>query len=358
MMSQYNTHLKFILTMLLCSIVGGCATLGTTTPNAPHQGPYPDSFAILAQKNSLLGEELAKLPEFQDGISDTEAAALETIVTIYIDNPVAFDMAFDQMFQIGIPKVRKYCSPLQALFWMTEDGKHVEITRLISNYSLDSLLGQAWIFVDLDITHYKHKYLELSDEQAKQIVAALDGYEKRRYEGSQPEIIKLLLLTQYNEDPNIFPRKQRKIIQRSIRISESYLKWTNFDIVVERLNAPELLDYYINNNISYKKNSINSHTSKHTFSHHWGDCDDLAVFGEYILRKGGYKVFPRYVHWTANNRGHVGVVIELEDGGYFLAVDFDGSNSMTGPYTEMSEVDEMLSHGNTILDSGWYRPRH
>ena len=65
----------------------------------------------------------------------------------------------------------------------------------------------------------------------------------------------------------------------------------------------------------------------------------------------------RYVHWTPDNRGHVGVVIKLEDGRYFLAVDFDDyQNKMTGPYTNISEVDEKLSDWRNYHDSGWWQP--
>ena len=134
-------------------------------------------------------------------------------------------------------------------------------------------------------------------------------------------------------------------------------RWTDFEIVVDRLNSPDLLHYYIKKNITYRKNRTNSHTPKHTFSHNWGDCDDLAVFGDYILRKGGYKSYMRYVHWTPDNRGHVGVVIKLEDGRYFLVVDFTSwGNKMAGPYTNISEVDEKLSGGHNYHDSGWWAP--
>jgi hypothetical protein len=288
-----------------------------TIPNAPYQGPYPESFKILAQKNSLLGKEFAKIPEFQDGISDTEAAALEKIAAIYIDDPAAFDIAFDQMYQVGIPEVRKYCSPLQALFWMVEEGKYEEVTRLISNYSLDSLLKQAWDFRPQDITHFKNRYLNISDEQAKQILATLDSKEQNIYAGSDPRLLKKLLLVRYDMSPMHFPRKQRKIIKDSIRLSEKYSKWINSEIVIERLNAPELLDHYINNNIVYDHKIPAYHRfPSSVINERYGDCDDLAYFGKTVLTKAGYDVFGRIL--GDEIECHIGLGIRLEDGSSWI----------------------------------------
>ena len=269
MKHQYNASLNFVVAFLLCSIVGGCTSLDliiseepdyvecpsweSTIPNEPYSGPYPSAFNELADKNPLLAQELAKLPELQDGISEDEVRTLENLVKLYDAYPDKFDNTFKKMYETGIPKVRKYCSPLQALFWMAEEGKNKEITRLIINYSLRSLLKKAWgDFSDQDITHYKNRYLDISQEQAKQIVASLDSNEQNIYAGIDPRLIKKMILIRYDKSHVYFPREQRKIIQDSIRVSEKYLKWNHPEIIMERLNAPELLDFYIDRNISYK----------------------------------------------------------------------------------------------------------
>jgi hypothetical protein len=239
MFPQYNPSLKYILIILLFSIAGGC----TTNPNVPYPGPYPSRFNELADKNPLLAQELAKFPELQNGISEGEETALENIVRLYDDNPDKFDNIFEQMYKVGIPEVRKYCSPLQALFWVAKEGKYEEIKLLINNYYLDELLILAWDFSEQQIAPFKHRYLDLSDEQAKQIVATLDSNEQNIYTGSDPKRMKDLLLVRYDISPMHFPKKQRKIIQSSIRISEQYSRWINPEIIIERLNAPELLDY-------------------------------------------------------------------------------------------------------------------
>ena len=76
-----------ILRLILWSLTMGVSIAGligctSTKPNTPYPGPYPSGFNELAQKNSLLAHELSKLPEFQDGISDTEASAVEKIVKL------------------------------------------------------------------------------------------------------------------------------------------------------------------------------------------------------------------------------------------------------------------------------------
>ena len=96
----------------------------TTKPNKPYQGYISDNFARLEQINSLVGMELRKLHEFQDGGSDSQKTALDDLATLYHSNPSAFDNTFREMYKIGMPKVRRYCTPLQALFWLFEDGNH------------------------------------------------------------------------------------------------------------------------------------------------------------------------------------------------------------------------------------------
>jgi len=58
-------------------MAAGCTT--ATKPNAAYTGVYPKAFNELSIKNPLLAQELGKLPEIQDGISETDATALARI---------------------------------------------------------------------------------------------------------------------------------------------------------------------------------------------------------------------------------------------------------------------------------------
>jgi hypothetical protein len=82
----------------------------------------------------LLAQEIGKLPEIQDGISDSEAIALEKLCDLYMKNPENFNKTFEKMYQVGKPEVRRYCSPLQAVYWLIMDGKTDAIN--IHNYDL------------------------------------------------------------------------------------------------------------------------------------------------------------------------------------------------------------------------------
>jgi hypothetical protein len=128
-----------LLSLIICAysvFISGCASTNSTKPNTLYPGPYPSRFNELAHKNKILAEELGKLPEIQDGISEKDTVALEKIIELYNDDPVSFEAAFNEMFKIGIPKVRKYCTPLQALYWMIEDGKTEDAKNIIANYKL------------------------------------------------------------------------------------------------------------------------------------------------------------------------------------------------------------------------------
>jgi hypothetical protein len=128
----------------LCYVIVGCTSLGPAKPNEPFPGPYSFGFNELADKNHLLAHELAKLPELQDGISEEEETALNILAEQYNANPDEFDSMFKQMYNVGIPGVRKYCSPLQALFWIAEEGLLHTINDLISNYCLKKGGYKAW----------------------------------------------------------------------------------------------------------------------------------------------------------------------------------------------------------------------
>ena len=147
MVPQNNTLAKYLLTILLCSIVGGCTSLGPTKPNESFHGSYTDSFKEIIESNALLAKEIGKLPDIQDGISSDEMIALKRFDRIYNENPIHFDEYFDKMYQIGLPEVRKYSSPLQALFWLLQKNPELAYRR-IKEKEINWLLSSAWVYSD------------------------------------------------------------------------------------------------------------------------------------------------------------------------------------------------------------------
>ena len=44
------------------------------------------------------------------------------ISEMYLDEPMEFDDAFEQMVRVGKPGIRRYYESSQVLFWLAEDG--------------------------------------------------------------------------------------------------------------------------------------------------------------------------------------------------------------------------------------------
>jgi len=216
------------LMLLLLAFFSGCAT----SPNIPFAGiPIPSTLAELNQRNPLLVQEIGKLPEIQDGISQLEEAALDRIIYLYDSNPERFNEVFKEMYQVGLPDVRKYCSPLQALFWLAEDGVLNSEIDLIKHYSLEELLSKAWNF-------------------------------------GPP----------------------------------GNLKWKDFATVQERLNAPELGNYYEKARFFYVDyKTIPGYDSGRgdpywVFANNKGDCVYTTSFTVSCLARGGYNAWEMRVH--------------------------------------------------------------
>ncbi len=134
---RYFLHLlRFIILLVLPLYISGC-TIGPTKPKPPYAGnTYPAILTELVQKNPLIVQELGKLPEIQDGISETEMSVLKDMVELYKSNPAQFENAFNEMYKVGLPEIRKYCSPLQAFYWLLEDGAPEEARIVLNDYSL------------------------------------------------------------------------------------------------------------------------------------------------------------------------------------------------------------------------------
>lgn len=232
MMSTSSRLCLWPLIMGVClAYLGGCAS---TKPNAPYSGPYPSGFSELSTSNPLLAQELSKIPEIQDGISDEDAKALERICLFYQKNQKAFDSAFEQMYEVGKPEVRKFCTPLQAMYWLALDDRLEQID--ISKYTLFGLLNEAW---------YK------------------PGFE---YDGKG--------------------------------------RWDDFSDVTERLNSPELVDYYEGRNFTYKRVSGAGKNPRYIFKNKKGECWLYTSFSVYCLRKGGYQARAiRVIHGQSRVAG-------------------------------------------------------
>ncbi len=170
----------YVITVFNLIIFAGCSLDGPTKPNKPYNGSHSPTFNELLINNPLLAKELGKIPEIQDGISDDDVMVLEEIVKLYRNNHKAFDKAFEQMYQVGKPEVRKYCSPLQAVYWLIEDGKIDNIN--IHNYDLINLLNNAWWSTGFDYNDTKGRWKNFRDVAERlNSPVLLDYYERRDF---------------------------------------------------------------------------------------------------------------------------------------------------------------------------------
>ena len=297
---------RLLWAFLLIAVIAYLSGCVTTRPNTPYEGPYPPIFNELSAKNPLLANELGKLPEIQDGISSEEARVLERILELYNEKPDKFNKAFEQMNKVGIPEVRKYCSPLQTLFWMIEDGQLDEAKDILKDYSLNKLLSTAWGFDKL-------KPLPFSDEQISFIIDNMNDkntqklYSENKYDKYFfQSVITLNYRDKYK--PEVFNKKARKII-RKVESENEHIRWKDFKTVVERLNAPELIDYYERMKFRYvvwHKHPANSKNAYYVFKHNKAECVRFSIFTVYCLRKAGYKAWkstrygPEFWPWGSH----------------------------------------------------------
>jgi hypothetical protein len=227
--------------------------------------------AKIAEKNSLLALELAKLPELRRAVSIKEVESLKNILTLYESDPLVFNSAFDQMYKEGIPEIRKFCTPLQSLFWLSGKAPFSKQDNPLLNYELESFLNRAWGI----------QGIVLLEEDVKKILR------EPVYMDDKREI--RVVLSKLSADSTIF---RDKSFQDHVRE-----KWSNFEEVTDRLNSPRLIFKYVKPNVYYpmtlrfysgQGDWPYKRSPKETFQLKTGNCGMQALFVDYCLKKAGY----------------------------------------------------------------------
>jgi hypothetical protein len=135
--------------LVLVSIFGCSAPFNPTHPNPSSIDRVPNSEAkaLLQQLDSMdsdLALEVGRLPEFQEDINEPQVKALTRFIDLITNVSKPEKANLDKLLQTGYPNVRKYATPLQAIFWVLEKKADENILR----YSLAELLNKAWDFSD------------------------------------------------------------------------------------------------------------------------------------------------------------------------------------------------------------------
>jgi hypothetical protein len=129
----------------------------------------------------------------------------------------------------------------------------------------------------------------------------------------------LVIIGAYKKNPWCFTKEARKIIK-----SLMDPRWSDFDEVTARLNAPELIDFYERKRFRYRLNRRKSGAeletpSRWVFTHNEGDCWSITYFTIDCLRKGGYKAKGiRVPSPNFPTEGHVVTLFEMNGKKYVM----------------------------------------
>lgn len=289
---------------------------------------------------SEIAYQLGQLPEWHDKITPQEVQALDELVGVYQEIPEQFEGAFEQMDAVGIKDVRKYNSPLQAVFWLAHDGELQ--SDIFGDYSLKKTLNEAW-------PKEGHDNIIFTEEEKETI---LKGIKNPRYRSQYKVYFKDFDQGTINaikwdlKHENRFNWSARSTIKSAFkRARTGDPRWGDFSTVMNRLNAPELVDHYIDEEITYERHPSSvtrCQSAGVTFSKKTGDCACAAIFGQNALSRSGYKTFMRMIWGTYDT--HVGLVVK-HNNQYSLAVNFTTSslNALSGPFKDKSVIDSILS---------------
>lgn len=133
--------------VIMSSLLFACSQkepLSLNSPNFPFQGELPTCFVNIENLHPKAAYEIKKFPDILDGVSSNEIKGIDKIIRVIEANPQEFDSTFNEMYSIGKSEHRKYCAPLQALFWISQNFSEEEVFHHVRNFDLNNLLNVAW----------------------------------------------------------------------------------------------------------------------------------------------------------------------------------------------------------------------
>jgi hypothetical protein len=340
--------------ILLCAVLAGCAAA------QPNQSLLHNEFSHIFKykydsnffsarnilkkfylSNASLAVELGKIPEFQRSIDAKNINALDKLHSLYETHRVDFDKYFDQIYYIGLPEKRRFNAPLQALFWLAKDKKQDVLISIIRGSNLTDLLDASWVLL---YTEHLHRWRWRNIQARMLFDNCLDNNLKKKIEvffqrnrGATDYIISLA-----EKHPDKFTHEFQPFDKN---LSRHRNRWNNFTAIVDRINAPELVHYYIIKNFHFESNLFSK--PRDTFLKNSGNSHALAVLGELFLKHNGYDTFVRTIKIPDSLcvTEHSGSGIVLEEYQYLLVVDFPKGRQIKGPF-DLKALDIELSKGH------------
>ena len=112
----------------------------------------------------------------------------------------------------------------------------------------------------------------------------------------------LLWVLEKEDDVNVLNYTLTQLLDKAWVFSELN-RWQDYEAVTDRLNAPEIVNYYQRIRfvyISKRGKDVAGHEEpKKLFANNSGNCDDTAAFAAYCLKKAGYETSVKNVHPTS-----------------------------------------------------------
>jgi len=181
--------------------------------------------------NPLFGRELSKLPDLRTANGTCDNRSIETFIRFYTKHEHNILKSFEEMIKVGKPAVRKFCSPLQALYWLIQDEKMIEAEEVVTNYHLRNLLATSWIEED-DLDNIVDRYK--------------------------------------------FQRRN-----------------SPFSSVINRLNSPELVDFYTRRffRVRFTHVAFPEIEPITIWIRKYANCYEYSLFVTYCLRQNGYEAY-------------------------------------------------------------------
>ena len=144
--------------------------------------------------------------------------------------------------------------------------------------------------------------------------------EFRRYSSPLEAIFWTLAKDDYDRNKQILQLPLEELLDKAWDFSDRS-KWEDYETVTDRLNAPELVNYYQRIILVYEskkgRNESSVGDTRGLFVNKVGNCYDHADFAAYCLEKAGYKTSTVGVHPSRPSL-HVVCRFEADGKSYFI----------------------------------------
>jgi len=238
---------------------------------------------------------------------------------------------------VGKPEVRKYCTPLQAMYWLLLENKINIFNQIVQKYDLKLLLDKSWG------QGIKGPYIELSSEKVHAIAKSINGKEGTYAPGNvSTDVLKKVIIYHYFENPRIFTKNHKELMMKALN-NEINNRWNDFDTVINRINSPELVEKYLED-YEYRRMYM-PQSPKTTIKTKQGDCKAYAILACTALKTSGHKAYL-YTMDPKSMAGHT-ICVFKEERLYTL----DNTAGLRGPFETLSHIDNKWGYSYGIVES-------